>query len=163
MSTPRARRTSAPNKVLVTFLLLALSVIGFQAFVGPSVLPIVPADRPHEFANGLGVRLLSIAHTHEDGEHLVTWSVELHNPGDTDLVLDPTTACRHVMPSEDVGTPGSPMEHTESVVVPAGQVTYWSDSCPSPDSGRWWAYTVRFDDPTEEHRYPPLTLLGRAH
>ncbi|MEU3307479.1 hypothetical protein [Nocardiopsis sp. NPDC006832] len=149
---------SAPRKALIVTVALTLSVIGLK-FLVPLVAPIIPADRPHEFANGLGIRLLSIGH---EGNR-VTWYNEIRNGTGSDITLNLTSTCRHGRPPQESGPSGTSLEGAESIVIPWGQTHGWSESCPSPDSGRWWVYTMRLSDPTGEHRFPPLTLAGRAH
>ena len=162
MSVP-PKKTTAPRKALIITVALSLSAIGLTYLV-PLVVPVVPADRSHEFANGVHVQLLSISHTREDGEHRVTWGADIRNGTESDLTLDLTTStCRFGAPPRESGPSRTALEGAETLVIPRGHTGGWEESCPSPDSGRWWVYTMRLDDPTGEHRFPPLTLAGRAH
>lgn len=162
MSAP-TEKTTEPGKALIVIVALSLAAIGLK-YLLPLVVPVVPADRSHEFANGVHVQLLSISHTREDGEHRVTWEASIRNGTEADLTLDlATSTCRFGTPPRESGPSRTTLEGAETLVIPRGHTGGWEESCPSPDSGRWWVYTMRLDDPGGEHRFPPLTLVGRAH
>ena len=161
MSVP-PKKNSAPRNALIITVASTLLAIGLGHLV-PLVAPLVPADRSHEFANGVSVRLLSISHTHEGGEHRVTWENNVRNGTDSDITLDLTSTCRLGTPPRESGPSGTALEGAQTLTIRSGWTEGWSESCPSPDSGRWWVYTMRLDDPSGEHRFPPLTLAGRAH
>lgn len=161
MSVP-PRKTTAPRNALIITMASILLAIGLKVLV-PLVMPLVPADQSHRFTNGLRVQLLSISHTHEGGEHLVTWETSLHNGTGSDITLDLTSTCRFGAPPLESGPSRTTMEGAETLTIRSGRISGWSESCPSPDSGRWWVYTMRLDDPTGELRFPPLALAGRAH
>lgn len=161
MSVP-PREPTAPRNALLITVALTLAAIGLTYLV-PLVAPLVPADRSHEFANGVDVRLLSISHTREGGEHRVTWYTDVRNDTGSDITLDLTSTCRFGAPPRESGPSGTTLEGAETLFVPRGHTHGWRESCPSPDSGRWWVYTMRLEDPTGEHRFPPLALAGRAH
>ena len=125
--------------------------------------PFVPADRPFEFADGLRVHLLSIRTVEVKGTEHVTWTVEASNVTHDDLALIPRTTCRHLLWPRDVGVEGAPVSHEEVFEVPAGQSSTWSDSYPSPGSGRWYLYSLSFEDPSGRTHHPTAVFAGKAH
>jgi hypothetical protein len=144
-------------------ILVALVVALLPVFALTRFFPLVPVTRGFEFDDGVAVQLLSIRTEDVGGDDHVTWTVNVRNPTDTALALAPSTTCRHVFPPRDVGVPGAPVDHAEDFEVPAHQTSTWSDSCPAPDSGEWWLYTLSFEDRTGELRYPTVTFAGKAH
>lgn len=124
---------------------------------------VVPANRPFECDNGVRIQLLSISHEEVDGVNHVSWSIEMRNQTDAPLDLSATATCRHGVPPRDVGDSGAPRGRVESIEVLELQATSWSDACPSPESGRWWYYTLRLEDNTGELRFRPITFAGKAH
>lgn len=161
MSVPQRKNTAPCNALIITVASI-LTAIGLK-FLVPLVAPLAPADQSHRFANGLGVQLLSISHTHEGGEHRVAWETSVHNGTGSDITLDLTSTCRFGAPPRESGPSRTALEGARTLTIRSGWSSGWSDSCPSPESGRWWGYTMRLDDPTGELRFPPLTLAGRAH
>lgn len=142
-----------------TVTVLALLVIAALVVV----YLLVPANRSFEYDNGVRIRLLSISHSQVDGVDVITWSVELGNGTEGPLDLDAFGTCRHGVPPRSVDGPGSPTEHGESVEVQELRSTSWGVTCPSPESGRWWYYTLDLVDRTGEHDFRTVTFAGKAH
>lgn len=171
---PDAFRPTPPGRLMpsetdrrwlgkVGTILGALVVALLPVFALARFFPLVPANHMFVFDNGVAVQLLSIRTENVEGDDHVTWTVSVMNSTGADLELVPSTTCRHVFPPRDVGVPGSPADHAEDFEAPAPGSFSWSDSCPSPGSGRWWLYTLSFEDRTGELRYPTVTFAGKAH
>ena len=124
--------------------------------------PLVPADRTFEFDDGFRVRLLGIRTVEVEGAEHVTWTVAAANATHDDLALIPRTTCRHLLWPRDAGVEGAPVAHEEVFEVPAGQSSTWSDSCPSPGPGRWYLYSLSFEDPSGRERHPTAVFVGKA-
>ncbi|MFJ9554214.1 hypothetical protein ACIRPH_10375 [Nocardiopsis sp. NPDC101807] len=139
-------------------LVLALIILG----VGARYL-LVPANRPFEYGDGIRLQLLSISHEDVGGDARVTWEVSLINGTGEPLDLDLTSTCRHAASLRESGPSALAERGGEGVSLPAHLATGVSDSCPSPESGRWWAYTLTLEDGTGGNGSRTVTFMGRAH
>lgn len=124
---------------------------------------LVPANRSFEYDNGVRIQLLGISHAQEDGVDVVTWDVELKNNTGGPLTLDASGTCRHGFPPRTVDGPGSPTEDGEDIKVGEALTTSWAVTCTSPESGRWWYYTLDVVDQAGEHDFRTVTFAGKAH
>lgn len=124
---------------------------------------LVPANRSFEYGDAVRFQLLSISSERVDGEESVTWGVEVINSTDGPLVLDLSSTCRSALPPRRSGPSALAERSGERVLIPQYQAKSVADSCPSPGSGRWWAYTLTLDDPTGDLGSHSVTFAGKAH
>ncbi|WP_150254506.1 hypothetical protein [Nocardiopsis deserti] len=124
---------------------------------------LVPANRPFEYGGGIRLQLLSISHGNVNGEERVTWGVQVINGTGAPLDLSFSSTCRYGVPPRQSGLSALAERGGERVRLPAGLVTSVADSCPSPASGRWWAYTLTLESDTGDVGSRTVTFMGRAH
>ncbi|MEU0236223.1 hypothetical protein ABZ234_00890 [Nocardiopsis sp. NPDC006198] len=149
-------RRLAPWTALTLVLALIILAVGARYLL-------VPANRPFEYGDGIRLQLLSISHEDVGGEERVTWEVSLLNGTDEPLDLNLASTCRYAASPRESGPSALAERGGERVSLPAHLATGVTDSCPSPESGRWWAYTLTLEDNTGENSSRTVTFMGRAH
>lgn len=152
-----ALRRFAPWIALVLVILFVTLVLGARSLL-------VPANRPFEYGDGIRIQLLGISHEDVGGEERVTWGVEVINGTGRPLDLSVSSTCRHAAsPWEESGPSALAERGGEEVGLPALLATSVADSCPSPESGRWWVYTLTLEDHTGGTGSRSVVFAGRAH
>ncbi|MEV2279159.1 hypothetical protein AB0I72_26620 [Nocardiopsis sp. NPDC049922] len=147
---------------LVPWTALTLVVLSLTAILGSRHL-LVPASRPFEYGDGVRLQLLSISHENTDGEERVTWEVEIINGTGQPLELSLSSTCHHALPPFESGPSALAERGGERVSLPEHLTTSVADSCPSPELGRWWIYTLTLEDDTGDIGSRTVTFTGKAH
>jgi hypothetical protein len=142
--------------IALTLVIVLISIVGGARYL------LVPADRPFEYGGGVRLQLLSISHENVDGQDRVTWGIEIINGTGRPLDLDLSSTCRYAVPPRESGPSALAERGGERVELPKHLATGVADSCPSPSSGRWWAYTLTLDN-TGDIGSRTVTFMGKAH
>ena len=138
-------------------------VIVFITIVLSAKYLLVPANRPFEYGDGIRLQLLSISHENIDGEERVTWGVSFINGTGAPLDLSLSSTCRYAVPPRESGPSALVERGGERISLPEHLATSVADSCPSPESGQWWAYTLTLEDNTGDVGSRTVTFMGKAH
>lgn len=144
---------------------LALVTVFVSLALGVRYL-LVPADQAFEYGDGIRIQLLGISHEVVDGEERVTWGVEIMNGTGEPLDLEVSSTCRHAASPWESAPSGLAERGGERVRLPPPIAASVADSCPSPESGRWWVYTLTLEDGTGGTGGAgsrSVVFVGRAH
>ncbi|NYJ32506.1 hypothetical protein [Nocardiopsis aegyptia] len=154
--------TATPVRRFAPWTALALVVLLIVVVLGAGFL-VVPADRSFEYGGEVRVQLLSIDHETVGGDERVTWKVSVVNGTGGPLDLNLSSTCRHAVPPLESGPSALAEQGGATLSLPEHQGGGVADSCPSPESGRWWAYSLTLEDGSGDIAPRTVTFMGRAH
>lgn len=93
----------------------------------------------------------------------MTWKIEIINGSGSPLDLSLSSTCRYAMPPLESGRSTLTEQGSERLSLPVNLSTSVTDSCPSPESARWWVYTLTLEDHADNIGSRTISFTGKAH